>query len=147
LRRAEKSKPDGCGKRLNQQGLLKEVLRQGKDHVTAFGTDVVHELEEGPLIVNIPEQVGQENQEGCAAAQPDPAIEEDAALGGEQKADDHAEAKQCDGIFFLEANARDHAEPEPVVWIIALDGEEGEVGAAHPESGFEAVGAEQAGVR
>ena len=132
---------------MKQQGLLKEVLRQGKDNVAAFGTDVVHELEEGPLIVDIPEQVGQENQEGCATAQPDPATEEDAALRGGQQTDDHAEAKQGDGIFFLQANPRDHAEPQPVAWIIPLDGKDGEVGAAHPEIGFEAVGAEQAGIR
>jgi hypothetical protein len=65
----------------------------------------------------------------------------------EQKTDDDAEAEDGDGILFLHAYTGDHAEPDPVARIVALDSEDDEVGAAHPEIRFEAVGAEQASVR
>ena len=54
--------------------------------------------------------------------------------------------KDGNGVFFFHPNAGDDAEPEPVAGIVTLDGEDGEIGAAHPEVGFEAVGAEQASV-
>jgi hypothetical protein len=73
-------------------------------------------------------------------------IEKDAALRCEQKSDDDAEAEQSDGVLLFQAEAGAHAEPEPVARVVALDGEDGEVGATHPEVGFEAVGAEQAAV-
>ena len=65
---------------------------------------------------------------------------------GEQQTHDDSKAEEGDGIFFLQADAGDHAEPEPVARVVTLDREDGEVGAAHPEIGFEAVGAEQAAV-
>ncbi len=86
-----------------------------------------------------------------APREPDPRIEKHTALRREQKADDYAEAEERDGIFFLQTDAGDHAEPQPVARAVfrkrALDGEDSEVSAAHPEIRFEAVGAEQASVR
>jgi len=130
--------------------LLKEILRQRENDIAAFGADVVHQFDKGPVIVNVPEQVGEENQECGEAAEPDPGIEEDAALRSEQKADDDAEAEDGDGVFFLQAEAGDYAEPQPIARGIfssgTFDGEDREVSAAHPEVRFEAVGAEQAAV-
>ena len=68
-------------------------------------------------------------------------------MRGEEKADDYSETKERDGIFFLQADTCDHTEPEPIARLVALDGEDGKVGAAHPKIRFEAVGAEQAGIR
>jgi hypothetical protein len=84
----------------------------------------------------------EEDQKGRAAADPDPPIQENAALSGEQKADDHAESEESDGILFLQPDAGNYAEPEPIT-PAALDGEDGEIGTTHPQIGFEAVGAEQ----
>jgi len=67
-------------------------------------------------------------------------------LSGEQKTDDHAESEESDGILFLQPDAGNYAEPEPITRA-ALDGENGEISATHPQIGFEAVGAEQASVR
>jgi len=97
--------------------------------------------------VDVPQQVGQEDQEGGKAAQPDPFIEEHAALFGEQQAHDDSQAEDGDGILFFHADPGDHAEPQPVPRIIPLDGQNGEVSAAHPQIGFKAVGAEQTAVR
>ena len=121
-------------------------MRQRENDVAALGADVAHQFDEGPVVVNVPQQIGKKNQEGGDTAEPDPGIEEDAALRGQEKTDDDAEAEDGDGIFFLQAESGDHAEPEPIAGTVALDGEDGEIGAAHPEIGFEAVGAEQASV-
>ena len=98
------------------------------------------------MVVNVPQEIGQENQEGREPAQPDPFVGEDAALLGEQQADHNAEAEQRDGILLLHAQARDNAEPEPVARIVALDGENREIGATHPQIRFETVGSQQAAV-
>ena len=61
---------------------------------------------------------GKKNEEGGSAAEPDPGAEEDAALGREQKSDDNAEDEKGDGIFLLQADAGDDAEPEPILRLI-----------------------------
>ena len=96
--------------------------------------------------MHVPQQIWKKNKESGEATQPDPAIEEDAPLRGQQKADDDAEAKDGDGVLLFHPEAGDDAEPEPVAGVVAFYREDGEVGAAHPEIGFEAVGAEQATV-
>ena len=97
--------------------------------------------------MDVPQQVRQENQKGGESAQPDPFVEKHTALFGQQQAHYDSQAEDGDGILFFHAEAGDHAEPEPIPRVFFLDGENGEVGAAHPEVGFEAVRAKQAPVR
>ena len=96
--------------------------------------------------MNVPEQVGQENQEGRQSTQPDPFVKKHAALFGQQQTDDNCQAEDGDGVFLFEPQAGDDAKPEPVAGIVALDSQHREVSAAHPQVGFEAVGGEQAAV-
>src|ERR1700679_1855560 len=98
------------------------------------------------MIVNVPEKIRKKNEERGHPTQPYPVIQKDAALWSQQKTENDACSKKSDGIFFLESDARNYAEPQPVARLRALDGENGKVRAAHPEVGFEAVGAEQARV-
>ena len=70
----------------------------------------------------------------------------DTALLGQQQAHYDSQAEDGDGILFFHAEAGDHAEPEPIPRIISLDGENGEIGAAHPEVGLQAVCSQQASV-
>ena len=44
---------------MNQQRLLEKVLSRRKNHVPALSANIVHEFEEGPLIVDVPEQAPQ----------------------------------------------------------------------------------------
>ncbi len=129
---------------MNQQRLLEEILRQRKHDIAPIRADIVHQLDERPVIVNVPKQVRQKDQESREPAKPKPRTEQRAALRSQQKPDDHTEAEQSDRIFFLQAQSRDDAEPKPIPRIVSFDGENREVGAAHPQIGFEAVGTEQA---
>ena len=139
--------PDRGGEGIYQQGLLEEVGKRSQHHVAAFGADGPHELNERPVVLDVPEHVGKEDEEGGDSAEPDPLIEEDAPLLGQQQADDDTQAEDSNGVFLFQAKTRNQAKPEPVAWLIALDGEEGEVGAAHPEVGFETIRTEQTAVR
>ena len=127
-----------------QIGFARNHCHQGRSREAVSYTHL--DVYKRQVIVDVPKQVGQENQEGGKAAEPDPGIEQDAALRGQEKADDNAEAEDSDGILFFHAEAGDDADPEPVAWVGTFDGEDGEVGAAHPEVGFEAVRAEQASI-
>src|SRR5580704_636912 len=139
--------PDRRREGMNQQRLLQEILRQRKDDIAPVFANVVHQLDEGPVIVNVPKQVGQKNQEGRKPAQPHPRTEKDAALRRQQKADDQAEPEDRNRILLLQPDSRYNTEPYPIARIVPFDGENSEVSAAHPQIRFKAVGAEKARVR
>src|SRR4029077_7362130 len=99
------------------------------------------------MVVNVPEKVGQKHEEGGQTSEPDPLTAEDSSLLGTQQSAGNSEAEEGDGILFFHAQTGDHSQPEPVAGIVAFDGENREVSAAHPQIGFEAVRAQQAAVR
>src|SRR5260370_35628096 len=98
------------------------------------------------MVVNVQERVRQKDEEGGRTSEPDPFMAEDATLFGQQKSDDDSEAEQGDGILLFHGQTGEDAEPEPVAGV-AVDGENREVSATHPQIGFEAVGAQKAAVR
>src|SRR5258708_24815774 len=132
---------------MNQQGLLEEVVAGGEYQVAALGLDVAEQFDERRVVAQVRKQMGQEDQECRQAAEPYPFVEKCAAFFGEEQADHSSEAEEGDGIFFFQPKTRDRTEPEPVARGVfstgALSGENREVGAAHPQVGFEAVRAQQ----
>ena len=58
-----------------------------------FGANAVHKLEERPVIMNIPQQIGQEDKECGHAAEPNPLVQEDSALFSQQQTNDNPESK------------------------------------------------------
>src|SRR5258706_5816172 len=144
---SEKShEPDRGGEGIHKQRLLEEVGKRPQLHVAAFSTDSPNELKERPVVLDVPEHIGKEDEEGSESAEPDPFVEEDSALLRQQQAGDDAEAEESDGVFLFKANPSDNAKPEPVSWIISLDVQDGEEGATHPQFGFETVCPQQASV-
>ena len=100
--------------------MLKEKSDRPQHHVASFRPDRVHELYERPVVVDVPQNVWQEDEEGCGAADPDPLIQEHAALLGQQQADEHPQSENCDRVFLLKTNARDYAKPQPVTRVVPL---------------------------
>src|ERR1700683_195015 len=135
---------------MDEHGLLEEISRKGQDDVAPLGADIVHQLQKRPIVLDVPEQVGKKDQKRGKSANPDPRMEKRTALRGEQQAHNDAKPEQSDGVLLLHADAGDNAEPEPVAWGFFSTGafyrEDGEIGAAHPQIRFEAIGAEQATV-
>src|SRR5438477_5553223 len=138
--------PDRSSEGVYKQCLLEEVGKRPQHHVAAFRADAPHELNERPVVLDVPEHVGKEDEEGSDSAKPDPLIEEDAPLLGQQQADDDTKAEDGNGVFLFQAKTRNQAKPEPVSWTISVDGQDGEVGATHPQVGFETVCLQQASV-
>src|SRR5207244_1449649 len=60
--REQPREPDRGGEGIHQQGLLEEVGERSQHDVTAFGADAAHELDERPVVLDVPEQVGKENE-------------------------------------------------------------------------------------
>src|ERR1700733_7167350 len=89
------------------------------------------------MVVNVPKHIWQKDDECRESAQPHPFVEQKPALGSEDQTDDDGETENQDRVLFFETNSSDHSEPEPVFWLIALDGQDGEVDTAHPEQHFQ----------
>ena len=85
--------PNGRGEWMHEKRLLEEVLSCGKHNVAALGPDVAHQFEERPVVVHVPEQVRQKYEECCQATQPNPLVQEDATLFGQEQANDDSKAK------------------------------------------------------
>src|SRR5260370_391005 len=137
---SEKShEPDRGGEGIHKQRLLEEVGKRPQHHAAAFSADSPNKLKERPVVPDVPEHIGKADEEGSHSPEPDPFVEEDSALLPQQQSDDDAEAEESDGVFLFKANPSDNAKPEPVSWIISLDRQDGEVGATHPQVGFETV--------
>ena len=56
-------------------------------------------------------RLGRKIRNAASAAEPDPFIDEDAALLREQQAADDSDPEQRYGVLLLQAQSRDHAEP------------------------------------
>ena len=65
-RREEKCReacdPYRRGERMDENCLLKEVFAGTEDYVAVFGADIVHELKKWPMVMHVPQQIGQKNQ-------------------------------------------------------------------------------------
>ncbi len=68
---------------MNDEHLLSEIGGRREHDVAAVGLDVVHELDEGPVMANIPENIRKKNQKCEPAAEPEPFVCKDAALRGQ----------------------------------------------------------------
>ena len=131
---------------MNENRLLEEVFARTENHIAPFGADVAHQFKERPVVVNVPEQVREEDQERRGTAEPYPFVQEETAVLGEEQADHNSEAEDRDGVFLLETETRDCAKPEPEARLAAFHGENREVRATHPQVWFKAVCGEQAAV-
>jgi hypothetical protein len=82
--------------------------------------------------MDIPEQIWKKNQKCGDAAKPEPFVEQEPSLFGEEQADHDSESEERDGVFLFETDARDYTKPKPITRVVAFDGEDCEVRAAHP---------------
>src|SRR6266849_7039727 len=118
---------------MNQQNLLEDVLQRREFNIAAAGLDVAHQLQKRPVMLDVPDEVREKNQEGHNSTQPDPFVSEDAALLGQQQPDDDAQAEHGNGILFFHPDASDDTEPEPIAGTLALNGKDSEVCAPHQQ--------------
>src|SRR2546421_2829262 len=112
---------------MNQQNLLRKVLPRGERNIAAVGFDVAHQFCKRPVVLNVPDEIRQENQESRSATQPNPFVEEKAPLWSQQQPSYDCEPKHGDGVLLFRAYAGHDSKPKPITGIVAFDGENGKV--------------------
>jgi hypothetical protein len=132
-------KPYGKGEWSHEKDLSPNVTGRCEHKVTPAGANIAHQIEKGPMMLDIPNQVWQEDRKRNEAANPDPLAGEDPALLGEQQAHHHRQAEHRHGVLGLEARAREHAKPHPQLLISCLDDADHHIGAPCPEERLEGV--------
>ncbi len=65
---------------------------------------------------------------------------------GQQQSHHDRKTEHGNRVLLFQADARDHAKPQPISRIVALDRQYCEINAAHPQKGLEAVGGHNAAV-
>ena len=96
------------------------------------------------MVLDVPQEIRQEDQESDRAADPDPGARERAALRSQHQADHDAGAEDQHGVLVFEADSRQDAEPDPEFRVAGLDDADEQVGATHPEQRLERVHGQQA---
>jgi hypothetical protein len=110
---------------------------------------VVDELKSGEVVVNLPEQIGEGQQDDENDAESRAACEDDAPLRREHESDEQRDKKDDHRRFVLDAQAAGEAEEDPparcgrCVWRAAQEHQDGEDG-SHPEDRLEGVHGEEA---
>src|SRR6266852_2188169 len=64
------------------QHLLQKKLERIEFDIPAALVDVVHQLHERPVVTHVPKKIGQEDEEGDQAADPDPLMRQRLSLRG-----------------------------------------------------------------
>src|SRR5437879_12775107 len=90
-------------------------------------------------MLQLPHEVGKRDDRRHQHPQPQPAALEKTALGTEKDSDEYAEHQKSDGVFGLERNAGERAEPEPVSRLAAVDRTEHARQVTHPEKRIKSV--------
>src|ERR1700719_4165028 len=99
---------------MNQQSLLKEILKWSQHNIATFSFNVPHQFDKRPVIVDVPQQIGQKDQKSGEAPQPDPLVGEYSALFRQHKANHDSEAEDGNGIFLFHAKTGNDTKPKPV---------------------------------
>src|SRR5260370_20805761 len=101
-------------------------------HVTPVAADVGEQLEKREVMLDVPDEIGKEYQEGDQASEPDPRLEEHGALFRKQQARDHARCEEDDAILVLKRYPCDEAEPQPQFLVVGLEDPDQDQSASRP---------------
>src|SRR6266436_4993743 len=108
-------------------------------HVAPVAADVGEQFEKWEVMLDVPDEIGEEYQESDQAAEPDPRLKEHRAMLSKQQARYHAGGEEDDAIFVLKRYARDRAKPQPQFLVARLDDPDQHQSASRPGQRFEGV--------
>src|SRR5215469_1671239 len=133
------SEPEGKAKWIHHQDLLADVCERWVGDVFAGRANVAHQFEKGPMVPDVPDQVGEEDQQRDGATGKKPGREQKLALRGEKESEKQCECEDRDGIFVFESQTSDGAKREPELRILRLDHPQNHVSASGPEQWLERI--------
>src|ERR1700730_8995784 len=108
-------------------------------HVAPAAADVGEQFEKREVMLDVPDEMGKEYEEGDQSSEPDPRFEEHGAVLGQQQTRDHAGCEEDDAIFVLKGYTCDEAEPQPQFLVARLDDPDQDQRASRPGQRFEGV--------
>src|SRR5208282_1121746 len=103
--------PERSREDVHGEGLIDQEGNWTAGDVASAGAHVGHQLQERPVMVDVPQNVGEPDEHGDGEADPNPALKKGAAFAGEDKSNDNAGAKEEHGPFVQDAHAGNHAKP------------------------------------
>ena len=130
----ETADPERGGERVQHEHLLPEKRERRELDVAPVLPDRLLQLEEREAFPDVPDEVGQEHEEGRGRSDPDPAApEERAAARGGEETDDDARAEEAHRVLVQQADAGEQAERQPQARIGAVEEARDEDRAARPD--------------
>jgi hypothetical protein len=137
--------PEQHGDGMELHDLSEQELRRGEDDVLVVDAAVAEKLECGPVIVDLPKDVGHGDKEQERDAKSGPAGEEHSALRGAEQTEAEGDEEEGHRGLVQEADAGGDAEDDPPLRgrAAAKDEDESE-DAGHPEHGLAGVHGEEA---
>ena len=78
--RVQTSKPDNSGGEIGLHQLRKEETDWPEHHIAVFGANIAHEFEEGPMVMYVPQEVREKDQEGGKKSEPEPSVQHHTTL-------------------------------------------------------------------
>ena len=136
--------PDQEQDRVHGDDLLLDERQRPEHHVLSFAAHVFQVLERGEMTVRLPDQVGQKKCDRDGDGDPNPRLGEFAARWSEQQRDRDREAEEERGMFVLEAETGQHAEPYPEPRIARAQNSRDYPNATHPVQRLESIHGQQA---
>ena len=133
------AEPEWKSEWIHHQDLLGQVRGRRVSNVFASAADIVHQFEERPVVLDIPNQVGKKDQERHRAAREKPWRKQKFALLREKKSEKQSEGKDGDGVFIFEPESGDGAESEPELWVLRVNHAQDGVSTTGPEQRFESI--------
>src|ERR1019366_545978 len=103
------------------EDLLAEERAERQADVAAAAADILLQFQEREVMLDVPEQVGQEEQERQQSGQHQPAVEQMLALGSEQKTRDQREAEDQHGVLGFETQTGEQSKIEPEFLVAGID--------------------------
>ena len=133
----ETADPERGRERVQHENLLPEKRERRELDVAPVLPDRLLQLEEREAFPEVPDEVGQEREEGRGGSDPDPsAAEERAAARRGEETDHGAGAEEAHRVLVQQADPGEQAERQPQARIGAVEETRDQDRAARPEQGL-----------
>jgi hypothetical protein len=104
---------------------------------------IAQHFERGPIVVVLPEQVGEKEEKSDCGTNPQPFVSEKAACWRQQQPDKDTETEEEHRVLIFKTQPRQESKPEPIPRVISVDGANDTVGTPHPKNWLEGVHGKQ----
>jgi hypothetical protein len=131
--------PHDGGHRIQHHDLLLEERERRQLDVLVRPFHVREVNVRGEAVLNLPDQIRQSQREGDCHRDPEPFLAKQFSLVSRGQSNEERGHKEDGGMFVLDPEPNQYAEPDQQLWICAINDPQQHVDAAHPEERFQRV--------